>query len=72
MKHTWCHCAPADTPTLLCTTGISFEEHLDEAACACDVGWHRRATGPLHQGGPVPICDSQFVVTVCSAECGEL
>ena len=72
MKHTRCHCAPADTPTLLCVAGISFEEHLDEVAPACELGWKGIATGLCHQGCPVPISNSQVVIAVYSVECGEL
>ena len=70
MTHTWCHCAPADTPTLRCRIGISFEEHLDQVAPACELGWKGRATGLSHQSCPVSIGNSQVVVAVCSVECG--
>ena len=61
-SHTLCHRAPADTPAILCTSGVGFEEQVDDIAGACHVGRQSGATRLLFQGCPVPICDCQVVV----------
>ena len=74
---TWCHCAPADTPTRSCITAISTELQLDDVACACYVGRKGGAAALLHQGCPVPVCDCQVVEAMTSGrivnvKCSEL
>ena len=73
---TWCHCAPADTPTRSCITAISDEHQLDDVACACYVGREGGAAALLHQGCPVPVRDCQVVggtsVTGLNVKCSEL
>ena len=74
---TWCHCAPADTPTRVSTIiVISTEHQLDDVACACYVGRKGGATALLHQGCPVPVRDCQVVVVtggmVLNVKCSEL
>ena len=58
---TWCHCAPADTPTRPCTTATSTEHQLDDVACAGYVGRKGGAAALLHQGCPVPVRDCQVI-----------
>ena len=73
---TWCHCAPADTPTSLCTPARSNEHQLDDVACACYVGRKGGAAAFLHQGCPVPVRDCQVVVVTggmgLNVKCSEL
>ena len=73
---TWCHCAPADTPTRSCITAISDEHELDNVACARYVGRQGGAAALLHQGCPVPVRDCQVVVVTggigFNVKCSEL
>ena len=67
---TWCHCAPAETPTSRCIHGIRVEEDLHSVApgrydwrheVIGVIGTTGVATAVVHQGCPVPICDSDKV-----------
>ena len=74
---TWCHCAPADTPTRVSTIPVISTEHqLDNVACAYYVGWKGGAAALLHQGCPVPVRDCQVVIvtggTGLNVKCNEL
>ena len=73
---TWCHCAPADTPTRPCAPVISTEHQLDNVACACYIGRQGGAAALLHQGCPVPVRDCQVVVATggmgFNVKCSEL
>ena len=76
LSSTWCHRIPADTPSSCCTIGVSFEEHIDDVACAGDVVWYGGAAGLRQEGRPVPIRDFQIVEDTVGMgldiECGEL
>ena len=45
---TWCHRAPAETPTSLCGNAIRVEHQVDHVACACYGGRQGGAAAFLH------------------------
>ena len=69
---TWCHCAPAKTPSNTCMIDIRVEEYFHCIGYRCDSWWlevqGRRwvpggvAAAVVHQGCPVPIGDLDIVV----------
>ena len=67
---TWCHCAPAKTPSNTCMIDIRVEEYFHCIGSRCDswwlevqgrIIWIRVATAVVHQGCPVPIGDLDIV-----------
>ena len=68
---TCCHCTPAETPPLICTTVICGKKYVDDVARAGDVGRQRVSTG-MHQDRPVFIRDCEVVAAFLSLEVGEL
>ena len=76
LSSTWCRRIPSDTPSSRCTVGVSFEEHIDDVACAGDVVWNGGAAGLRQEGRPIPIRDIQIVEGTVGVglniECGEL
>ena len=74
---TWCLSTPPDAPTRECFTAISYEQKVDNVACASyvsrqggvdtltsnnNVAQIGGAAALLHQGCPVPVRDCQVVV----------
>ena len=83
---TWCHCAPAKTPSKSCMIDIRVEEYFHCIGSRCDswwpevrgMGWIRVAAAVVHQGCPVPIGDLDIVaraggdITSINSKAGEL
>ena len=76
MTLTWCHRAPAETPTRPCVITISLEQEVDNVASACYGGRQGGAAVLRHQGCPVAVRDCQVVVETVgvgfNVKCSEL
>ena len=63
---TWCHCAPADTPTRIFHSTISTEIEIDDVAFTFYIRHQEfvleETAAPLHQSCPVTIDDCKVVV----------